>query len=551
MKVPNKVKLGTKLISGFLVVAGLAMLMAVGGYMNMNAMQKNQNELYQGHLLPIKQLEAANAAGEKIRGDLHRFILLPNQLSKMEQSIAEQSEIVNKQMAECRARLLTEAEKNELLKFDASWAAYRQAVADDLKQVKASKPKAAIESVSPGGATLTARNAVEQSLRKLIQIRTGEADKMNSEIDSTGTRSRLIFAVGSVFVVVLGFVIGMILTRSITRPLNRVIDGLTDSANQVTTASGQVSSASQSLAEGASEQAAGIEETSSSMEEMSSMTKKNAENASQANTMMADTSRVVEEANQAMRELTNSMNEISVASEETGKIIKTIDEIAFQTNLLALNAAVEAARAGEAGAGFAVVADEVRNLAMRAAEAAKSTANLIEGTVKKIKNGSEIVSRTNEAFSKVATGAKKVGELVGEIAAASQEQSQGIEQINKAVVEMDKVVQKNAASAEESAAASEEMNAQAEQMKAFVRELVAVVGTRGNGDGVVSAKGSRHSEVSRGEMEALNHPSKVGIRKVLPAPAKKEKEMKGVFHKAKEVRPEQVIPMGEAEFKEF
>jgi methyl-accepting chemotaxis protein len=365
------------------------------------------------------------------------------------------------------------------------------------------------------------------------------------------SQTKIMAVVGMAIGTLVALALGIFLTVSITKPINRVVGGLTEGADQVASASGQVSSASQSLAEGASEQAAGIEETSSSMEEMSSMTKKNAENASQANTMMADTSRVVEEANQAMRELTNSMNEISVASEETGKIIKTIDEIAFQTNLLALNAAVEAARAGEAGAGFAVVADEVRNLAMRAAEAAKSTANLIEGTVKKIKNGSEIVSRTNEAFSKVATGAKKVGELVGEIAAASQEQSQGIEQINKAVVEMDKVVQKNAASAEESAAASEEMNAQAEQMKAFVRELVAVVGTRGNGDGVVSAKGSRHSEVSRGEMEALNHPSKVGIRKVLPAPAKKEKEMKGVFHKAKEVRPEQVIPMGEAEFKEF
>jgi methyl-accepting chemotaxis protein len=197
------------------------------------------------------------------------------------------------------------------------------------------------------------------------------------------------------------------MARSISRPINRIIEGLTEGAEQMASGSTQVASASQSLAEGASEQAAGLEETSSSIEEMASMTKKNAENAGQANHLMIDTGKVVGGANQAMGELNQSMNEISLASEETSKIIKTIDEIAFQTNLLALNAAVEAARAGEAGAGFAVVADEVRNLAMRAAEAAKNTANLIEGTVKRIKNGSEIVNRTNEAFVKVVQGSKK------------------------------------------------------------------------------------------------------------------------------------------------
>ena len=159
---------------------------------------------------------------------------------------------------------------------------------------------------------------------------------------------------------------------------------------------------------------------------------------------------------------------------------KTIDEIAFQTNLLALNAAVEAARAGEAGAGFAVVADEVRNLAMRAAEAAKNTANLIEGTVKKIKDGSGLVEETSADFSQVAASAGKMSELIGEISAASTEQAQGIDQVNKAVNEMDKVVQTNAANAEESASAAEEMNAQAENMKAFVAELIAIVDGTGN-----------------------------------------------------------------------
>jgi methyl-accepting chemotaxis protein len=292
------------------------------------------------------------------------------------------------------------------------------------------------------------------------------------------------FIIGFILVgALIGLLFAALLTRGITGPVKRIVDGLTESSVQVSTASSQVSSASQGLAEGASEQAASIEETSSSLEEMAAMTKQNAEHANQANHLMVETSSVVSRANDSMSELTASMDEISIASEETSKIIKTIDEIAFQTNLLALNAAVEAARAGEAGAGFAVVADEVRNLAMRAADAARNTANLIEGTVKKINDGSEIVEKTSVEFSKVAASSAKMSELVAEIAEASSEQSEGIGQINKAVSEMDKVVQRNAGNAEASASASEEMNAQAEQMKGFVQDLVVVIGGSTNGAG--------------------------------------------------------------------
>jgi methyl-accepting chemotaxis protein len=280
----------------------------------------------------------------------------------------------------------------------------------------------------------------------------------------------------SIIGLIVASVFGIFLLKSITGPINSVISGLTQGAQQIVSASLQVSSSSRSLADGATEQASGIEETSSSLEEMASMTRQNADNASQANALMADTSKVVDEANNSMVELTASMDDISNTSEATAKIVKTIDEIAFQTNLLALNAAVEAARAGEAGAGFAVVADEVRNLAMRAAEAAKNTAEMIEGTVKKIRNGSLLVAKSNEAFARVATGAKKSGKLVEEIASASHEQALGIEQINKAVVAMDKIVQANASSAEESASASETLNTQAEQMNIYVDEMVALVG---------------------------------------------------------------------------
>ncbi len=328
--------------------------------------------------------------------------------------------------------------------------------------------------------------------------------------------------------------IGLLIIGLISKPLNRAIEGLTNSAEQVASASGQVASSSQQLSEGASEQAASIEETSSSLEEMSSMTKQNADNANQADNLMKEANQIVSKANDSMSDLTVSMEEISKASQETFKIIKTIDEIAFQTNLLALNAAVEAARAGEAGAGFAVVADEVRNLAMRAADAAKNTAELIEGTVKKVKDGGDLVATTNEAFTQVAESSAKVGELVGEIAAASNEQAQGIGQVNSAVTEMDKIVQQNAANAEESASASEEMNAQAEQMQGFVQDLIALVG------------GSKKKGETRLVHTQVNTPKTV-TDKALAAPVRK----KVVVDNSREINPEQVIPMDDEDFAEF
>ena len=206
------------------------------------------------------------------------------------------------------------------------------------------------------------------------------------------------------------------------------------------------------------------------------MTKNNADHAHQANQLMEETRSVVAEASQSMRAMDQSMTEISTAGEEIGKIIKTIDEIAFQTNLLALNAAVEAARAGEAGKGFAVVADEVRNLAQRAAEAARNTSGMIENTVRKINDGSDLAKRTFEAFEKVAGSAGKVADLVSEIAAASKEQAQGIDQVNIAISQIDKVTQQTAANASQGANSAEKLHLQSENLKAMVADLTRIVG---------------------------------------------------------------------------
>ncbi len=296
------------------------------------------------------------------------------------------------------------------------------------------------------------------------------------DVKAQANRMRLVFGGIAAGMLVLGLLSIWWIVRSVTRPIYHVVQGLHSGSEQVAAAADQVAQAGQSLAEGSSQQAASIEETSSALEELASMTRQNADNAAQANGIVKESARDIEDATAAMNDLTQAIHAITVASEETQKIIKTIDEIAFQTNLLALNAAVEAARAGEAGAGFAVVADEVRNLAMRAADAAKNTAEIIEDTVRKVRDCSTMVTRANGAFGKVGGGSRRIGELVAEIAAASGEQAEGIEQINKAVSQLDQVVQQNAAHAEETASASSELLHQAERMKEYVAELQAIVG---------------------------------------------------------------------------
>jgi methyl-accepting chemotaxis protein len=271
------------------------------------------------------------------------------------------------------------------------------------------------------------------------------------------------------------------IARSIVGLIGRITEGINASANEVASASAHLAATGQALAEGAAQEASSLEETSSSLEEMSSMTTQSAQNAGRANQVSQAAVDKMGHARVSMKQLIRSIEEISTASGDTHKIVKTIDEIAFQTNLLALNAAVEAARAGEAGSGFAVVAEEVRNLALRSAEAAKTTSLLIEGTTRKIQEGNSLINQTDAMYKDVAIAIKEVMELVMEIASASQEQAQGISHINQAVTDMDKVVQGTTANAEESAASAEEMNTQAMRLKKYVEDLVELVGITSDG----------------------------------------------------------------------
>ena len=267
-------------------------------------------------------------------------------------------------------------------------------------------------------------------------------------------------------------------SHRIRKKLANLVAQLADGSNQVHASANSVSAASQSLAEGSNSQAASIKETSASLEEMASMTKRNAENAHKANELARQTRTAAEGGAANMSQMSAAMEAIKVSSDDIAKIIKTIDEIAFQTNILALNAAVEAARAGEAGMGFAVVADEVRNLAQRSAQAARETAEKIEGAIGKTALGVDLSSRVATALNDIVIKARQVDELAAEVAGASREQTQGITQINGAVGQMDKVTQTNAANAEESAAAAQELHAQADALERVVRDLEQLCGRR-------------------------------------------------------------------------
>ncbi len=263
--------------------------------------------------------------------------------------------------------------------------------------------------------------------------------------------------------------------RSVTGPVNAMIDDLNAGSEQTSSAASQISNASVALAEQSSEQAAAVEETSASLEQMTVNVRSTTDAADRCQELMGEAKHVVEQGMASMEEMVGAIDTIKNSADQTARIVGTIDEIAFQTNLLALNAAVEAARAGEAGKGFAVVAEEVRNLAQRAAHAAKETSALIEESVAHAERGVEVTGKTREAFQSTASNSAMVADQVAGIATAAREQALGIDQINKAVGQLDQTTQSAAANAEESASAAEALSAQASQLRSVVGRLHSLV----------------------------------------------------------------------------
>lgn len=353
----------------------------------------------------------------------------------------------------------------------------------------------------------------------------------------TGTFDNNWILIPAILCIGLMLAIGYYVPKSINRKILNLTSGFSDVADQVASAASQVSSSSESLAEGSSEQAASFEEVSSTLLEMTNITKQNASSAAQARSISNETIQTTESCSNVMQEMAAAIGQVSDSSEETQKIVKTVDQIAFQTNLLALNAAVEAARAGEAGSGFAVVADEVRNLAMRASDATKNTSKQIEDISKKINGAIEMVFKCIEEFAKVDENTRKVNDLVDSFATASNDQANGIEQISKAVSEMDRVVQQNAANAEESAAASEQMLAQAESTKDLVGRLMLLL------VGEYNHNKNQHTMIPR---------TTTNVFDTTTASSKMSNEKRDTsVEPLKEVRPDQLIPLDDEAFNDF
>jgi methyl-accepting chemotaxis protein len=468
-----------------LLVLGLVSLWAVSGLRG--ELQDMNSETLRKAELSGSIAEASKAA----RGDIRAMMLgaalnHPQEFQKYKSSVEVAFSQLDANIGEIRPLLIDERAKADISVIEKALPNWKESVRETEGLAAEGKIDAAnkirLEKQTP------LADQIDQSAGDLRVIQREVADAKIKDANQLAVLNRWLILACIAIGIVLGlFVLGMV--RKLVATLRHTVKELTAGGEQVASASGEIASTSQSLAQGSSEQAASIEEVSASMEEMTAMTKRNADNSSEATAMMAETVKQVDRSNTALADMVASMSSIKISSEKVAKINKTIDEIAFQTNILALNAAVEAARAGEAGMGFAVVADEVRNLAQRSAVAAKDTAALIEESIANANQGTERLGLVSAAIQGITDGAGKVKNLLDEVNESSKQQGQGIQQATTAISQVSTVTQTAAASAEESAAASQELNAQSQTVRDLVQNLAVMVEGGSEADQVIARPG--------------------------------------------------------------
>lgn len=372
---------------------------------------------------------------------------------------------------------------------------------------------------------------VEPETDKLIkeleaykQLNGDALEKAKAQVIALNNKNQRLLVLLALISLFIGAFHSWITARSLNKPINRIINGMNETALQLSDTSNQLSETAQQLAGGSAEQASAIEETSSIMEETSAMLQQNTANTKQAAQLSQQATETANQGNLEMEEMMNSIQEIKKSSDQIAKIIKVIDDIAFQTNILALNAAVEAARAGEYGMGFAVVAEEVRNLAHRSAQAAKDTTAIIEANIELSGKGVQVAERVREALNNITQQSNKVSQLMDEIAVATQEQSEGVNQVYGAMNQIELTTQQNVANSEKSATAAEELLKQVENMKQMLRGLSLLI----NGTTIFLKK----------EMDKPAGVIGSPISNLLESTFEKDK-------KTKIVTPEDVIPLDE------
>jgi len=372
----------------------------------------------------------------------------------------------------------SDSETQELLKaFQVSLAHFKAATDEFQTELRGGDFEKAMQSLDQK--VSTARVALEANLVRLTDRYQSLANTNGIDTSRVLQRSETVMFAASLVLIgvtLASMAIALVSGRRISSRIGHSVESLGTAAVQTTDSASQVHEASKTLADGSSSQAASLEETSASLEQISSMSRQNATNAENAKTLATDARGVAESGAQSMKQMLEAMQGMHDSNNEVAKIVKTIDDIAFQTNILALNAAVEAARAGEAGMGFAVVADEVRRLAQRSAQAAKETEARINDSVQRSSHSMEISQNVSSLLAQIVSKSRDVDKLVAEIASASEQQRNGVDQVNKAVNEMDKITQANAATAEEASAAAQVLHNAAADLDVAVVELNEILG---------------------------------------------------------------------------